>query len=305
MKISIIGRTEILYKAAMLLHENNHEIVQIITSKEAPEYTKTAEDFKHLAKAFDIPFLHSNNLQRNISIINEVKPDIGISMNYTAIIPQSVIDIFQFGILNAHGGDLPQYRGNACQAWAIINREKKIGLCVHKMEGGKLDNGDILLREYLPIDINTKITNCWKWMYKMIPAMFLEAIEKLENNNIEFEKQSVDPKNILRCYPRLPEDGRINWSQSSTDILCLINASNHPYSGAYCKFEKEKMIIWDAELVNDEENFCAVPGQVTKVEKQFIEVACGKGKLRIKEIQINSLIQNPNYWVKSLRKRLT
>ena len=29
------------------------------------------------------------------------------------------------GILNAHGGDLSKYRGNACQAWAILNGEKK------------------------------------------------------------------------------------------------------------------------------------------------------------------------------------
>ena len=37
---------------------------------------------------------------------------------------QSTIDLFPLGIL-IHGGDLPKYRGNACQAWAIINGEEK------------------------------------------------------------------------------------------------------------------------------------------------------------------------------------
>ena len=45
-------------------------------------------------------------------------------MNYTGIIPQSIIDLFNHGILNIHPGDLPRYRGNACLAWAIINAEK-------------------------------------------------------------------------------------------------------------------------------------------------------------------------------------
>ena len=38
---------------------------------------------------------------------------------------EEVIDFFELGILNAHGGDLPRYRGNACQAWAIINGEER------------------------------------------------------------------------------------------------------------------------------------------------------------------------------------
>ena len=50
--------------------------------------------------------------------------DIGISYNYVDIINQDTIDLFKLGILNAHGGDLPRYRGNACQAWAILNKEK-------------------------------------------------------------------------------------------------------------------------------------------------------------------------------------
>ncbi len=37
--------------------------------------------------------------------------------------------------------------------------QKKIGLCVHKMQGGSLDSGDIIVREYLPININTKVTD--------------------------------------------------------------------------------------------------------------------------------------------------
>ena len=47
-----------------------------------------------------------------------------------------VISIFTLGILNAHGGDLPRYRGNACQAWAIINGEEKtyVGYSLKKIK---------------------------------------------------------------------------------------------------------------------------------------------------------------------------
>lgn len=120
-------------------------------------------------------------------MLKKTKADIAISMNYTGIIPDSVTDLFPYGILNAHGGNLPRYRGNACQAWAILNGEDKIGLCVYKMVGGELDSGDIIARDYLPIDHNTKVTKIWGWMRDRVPTLMLAAVQQL----------SVDPSFFL------------------------------------------------------------------------------------------------------------
>lgn len=45
MRIAIIGRTEILYDVAERLHDEGHELVCVLTAKEAPEYKRTADDF--------------------------------------------------------------------------------------------------------------------------------------------------------------------------------------------------------------------------------------------------------------------
>ena len=151
--------------------------------------------------------------------------------------------------MNAHGGDLPRYRGNACQAWAILNGEERIGLCIHKMIGGELDSGDIIARDYLPIDHRTKVTEAWKWLEIRVPELMLQAVDRLsKNSGFILERQSRDLKDALRCYPRRPEDGRIDWSKSAMDVLRLINACNKPYAGAFCYSEGEKIIIWDAQL---------------------------------------------------------
>ena len=109
----------------------------------------------------------------------------------------------------------------------------------------------------------------------------------------------------MRCNPRRPEDSCINWNNPAIDILRLINASNKPYSGAFCQYEEEKIIIWDAELVDDRERFCAVPGQVTKVQDGFFEVACGSGKIRILSVAYQDQIIKPSDLIQSIRKRLS
>lgn len=306
MKVAIIGRSEILFESMELLLKQGYEVPLIITSKEAKEYSKTAKDYKKLAKKINAKYIYSNNLDKNLKQISEIKCEIAISMNYTSIISRDVISLFKNGILNAHGGDLPRYRGNACQAWALINGENKIANCIHFMVGGEIDSGNIVERKYFKININTKITDCIKWMRKKIPIMFLNSIKKLEKNPKYFlEKQSRNVKDILRCYPRIPEDGKINWEKSNVEILRLINATNKPYTGAFTFFNKKKLIIWEAELFKDKENYCSEVGQVASKEKDgSIIIVTGKGKLKIKKVEYNNLITNPGIIIKSTRTRL-
>lgn len=305
MRVAIIGRTEILYDIAERLHVIGHTISCILTSKEAPEYTKTAEDFCLLAERIGAPFAQGGRIVDHILFLQQAAADIAVSINFTGVVPQSVVDIFPLGVLNAHGGDLPRYRGNACQAWAILNGEERIGMCIHKMIGGELDSGDIIARDYLLINHTTKVTQVWEWMTHRTPDLMIEAINKLAANpSYILEHQSINSKDALRCYPRRPEDGRINWRQSALQILRLINCSNKPYSGAFCEYEGNSLIIWNAELVAEFENFCAVPGQVTLIGEGFVEVACGEGKLRILSVQYAGQVDKPDTWIKSIRKRL-
>ncbi len=306
MRVALIGRSEILYETAELLRKKGHDIVLVITAKEASEYTVTSEDFEVYAKKLNVPFLHTPDITEAIGLIEACKPiDIGVSLNYSGVIPISVTDLFPMGILNGHGGDLPRYRGNACQAWAILNGEEQVGLCIHRMVGGELDSGDIISRDYFPLDFKTKVTAIYQWIKKRVPALFVEALDQLKDNpQYVLEVQSKQTSDALRCYPRKPEDGRIDWNFSAESILRLINACNKPYAGGFCKFKDQQLIIWDAELAQ-KENFLAIPGQITSIGDGFVEVATGQGKLRITKVEMKDKVCTPDAFVKSIRSRFS
>jgi len=305
-RLAIIGRTEILYNTAIQLSQS-HDIGLIITSKEAPEYGKGAGDYEELANGLGIPFYNTSNISELTERIEKCPPlDLGISMNYTGIIPQSVINQFRVGILNAHGGDLPRYRGNACQAWAIINGEERIGLCIHYMTGGEIDSGDIIMREYFPLSINTRIGEVYNWMDEQIPLLFLKAVEKLEEDpEYVLERQSKDPKDALRCYPRKPEDGKIDWQASAEHIIRLVNASSEPFSGAFATLRGKNCTIWRAELYPDNENWCGIPGQIVEIDSNngSVVVLTGSDKISVKEIEYDGLRCQPATIINSVRER--
>jgi len=307
--IAIIGRSELLFNVATLLRREGYKIPLVITSKEAPEYKVSSEDFKKFAIENDAFFIHTSKINKP-EIVAKIaamqKIDLAVSINYSGIIEEEVIDLFEIGILNAHGGDLPRYRGNACQAWAIINGENRIGLCIHKMIGGELDSGDIIEKYFMPITIDTRIGEIWNWMNESIPVMMLDAIRKLsKNKHYTFEVQSKDEIDALRCYPRKPEDGCIDWTFSSIDVVRLVNASSEPYAGAFTFLEESKVIVWRAKLDVKYENYLAIPGQIASLNKDgSVTVICGKGKVIITEIQVDELrTNNVVSVVKSIRNR--
>ena len=307
MRVAIIGRSDALFHAAQMVLEKGHVIPLVVTSKAAPEYKYDEASFEGLANRVGAKFIHTTQLSNRIGELREMGGmDIAISANYTSILSGEIIDLFRLGILNAHGGDLPLYRGNACQAWAILNGESRVGLCVHKMIGGQLDSGDIIARDYTMISENTKVGTVLDWIAERAPTLFLESIAALElDPSYYLERQSTDRNDILRCYPRAPDDGAITWNSAAIDILRLINASSRPYAGAFCSLRGEKLIVWDAELHEDRERFLAVPGQVTEICRDAVIVATGQGKIRIKTVEYKSKLCLPSDIITSLRARLS
>lgn len=306
MKIAVLGRSEILYGVAESILQNGHEVTSIVSPLEAPEYRKTSQDFRTLARLNGIPFSSGGTMGELAEFLVIGEPDIGVSVNFPVVISRQVIGSLPLGILNVHGGDLPRYRGNACQAWAILNGEEKIGLCVHKMEGGKLDSGDIISRDYFPLDISTSITAVHQWIIGRSPSLVLEALIALDADpSFVLEKQSQAMETPLRCFPRRPEDARIDWSRSAVEVVRLIKASSRPYRGAFCVLNDSEVTVWDADIDHSPQRFFAVPGQVIEFGQDRITVACGQGAILMLEWEVSGEAHPTGAVVRSIRDRFS
>ena len=173
------------------------------------------------------------------------------------------------------------------------------------MIGGELDSGDIIMKTFLSININTRVGQVYEWMEKEIPNLIYKSIEKLTNESFIPEKQSVNPDDAIRTYPRNPDDGEIDWTLNADYIVRLINASSEPFSGAFSYYNGEKIIIWRAKLFSDHENYYAVPGQISKIDKLTgnIIIISGNGKVEVEEIEHDNKRGKPIEFVNSIRSR--
>jgi methionyl-tRNA formyltransferase len=307
MKVVLIGRTAVLSSIGREVIARGHQVIALITAKESMETEQDREDIKAFCVSNGIPFFLAPRLDQMEEELNALGPiDVGLSINYVSVIRDTHINLFRLGILNAHGGDLPRYRGNACQSWAIMNGERSISLCIHRMVGDQLDAGDIIERESMPLTEETYIGDVYEWMTSKIPVMIVDAAEKLNlDSSFVLEKQSRNPQDSLRTFPRRPEDGRLVFTSSTSLILRQIRASSRPFAGAHAMCGDKKLIIWRASQITYPP-ICSIPGQVLEVSTDWFDISTEDGTKAIRVTE--AIFEDGTDWrnsIKSVRHRLT
>lgn len=311
MRVAILGRTKMLYDTMEALKKAGHEIVIIGTCKAAPEYEIDENGFKKKADEMQVPFFNNVNLTMPyiVDLIKASKPDIAISINWLTIIREQTMELFPYGILNGHPGDLPRYRGNASPNWAIINGEEKMGVSVHFMDAGSLDSGDIVVKEFIDISPYTTVGDIYKQLHTMFPKMFVNAVDKIEQMGRRAgTPQSKKREDVLRGYPRIPSDSCVDWNLGCLEIDRLIRASGYPFQDAYTFLNgKEKIYIQKADIAAYEFPSVVVCGQVVirDCENDCVGIAAKDGVIMIYQISDENHEQcRVTEKIRSMRDRL-
>lgn len=297
-----------------LLNDPLIEVPIIVTCGTSPEVAEGADIFGRIASAHGIPFIATNQLNHPdvFAQLQKAKLDLAIAIQWLYTINERVIAASRLGFLNCHGGMLPRYRGNACINWAILNRESEAGVTVHLMQGGRLDSGPILKQTAIPL---TDSMTCGEFIQQAAETgrlLVLEAARDLLTGKASPRPQ--DERAASFCFPRLPRDGEIDWTQDAGDVARLVRAANRPYPGAYSYFSDvldgnriKKLIVWRAHSGQHEfAEFFAVPGHLMRLSTpgQWAVACGGTDILFLDEVEIDGVSGPPSQFFRSVRQRL-
>ena len=202
MKFAAFGRTKMLFDAILACLAGGHEAVLIGTCPAMPEYTVTERDFEQLARKIGCPFFCDTNINsaEYLKMAQASGAEAAISVNWLTIIGSALMGEFKHGIINAHAGDLPRFKGNACPNWAILAGEPQVVLTLHQM-AVELDSGPILLQRAFPLGPDTYIGEVYRFLETAVPEMFRQVLDGLEARTIEPRPQPQDPALSLVPFP--------------------------------------------------------------------------------------------------------
>ncbi len=229
----------------------------------------------------------------NQEAIKDILQSFGVNIvllaGYSKIIKSDYLDLFEFGILNCHGGKLPNYRGASPIPWQIINGEQK-GCCyILKLTQG-IDSGPILAKKTYPIEISDNASTLTTYVSQLIATMFTEVIiDIIKGKRIREVKQKE--MGAVHWTRRYEEDGLIDWKKNNATLLNLIRALTPPYPGAFTFLNERKIIINKAS--QNIQIVKGVPGRYVGRSVNGIIVCTGETSIILEEIVVDNKTINP------------
>lgn len=217
--------------------------------------------------------------------LEALQPDVMVVAAYGLILPQWTLGLPKYGCLNIHASLLPRWRGAAPIQRAIEAGDEYSGVGIMQMEAG-LDTGPILLEKKLPIE-RMNAAQLHDALAALGAEAIVDALTKLQANGAEaFEPQVQDVAGVTYAEKLTKEEAILDWSESAEVLERKVRAFT-PVPGAKVHLEgfAEPVKVFSAELLLDAEAAGAAPGTVLARESEGVDVACGQGVLRLKELQ--------------------
>lgn len=182
-----------------------------------------------------------------IDKIVDSKAEIGFVFSYGKIIPQKIIDLFPFGIINIHPSILPKYRGPSPIQQALLDNLNSTGYSIMKIDS-KMDSGNILYQEKTAIrsddtfdSLREKILNKASIKLPIIIKEYLaDKITPVKQN----DQKATYTKMVFK------NDGLINAEKSALEAYSKIRAYSH-WPKTYLLIENKRFIIHEAKITNN------------------------------------------------------
>jgi methionyl-tRNA formyltransferase len=242
----------------------------------------TPSPVKRLALKYNLPLLQPNNLNDEsvVNTLRNLNADIFIDVAYGVLVPKTILQLPHYGCINAHPSLLPRWRGAAPVQHAILAGDEITGISIMQLDEG-LDTGGIIMQQQILITQKDTTLSLLEKTATIGATLLLEVLQNFANNTVNVVQQ--DNKLATYASKITKEQGCINWTKSARNIDCMVRAFI-PWPVAYMKIGDESIRIWECEAVADE--VIAAPGTILAVKKDAVEVATGKGKLRILRMQL-------------------
>lgn len=216
--------------------------------------------------------------------LERLKPDVIVVAAFGQILPERILNIPRYGCINVHASLLPAYRGAAPIQWAVIDGLEETGITIMYMEKG-LDTGDIICQSRVKLSPDETGGSLFDRLAVEGADLLVEALEQLQNGTAARRKQDDSKSSYAKMLSK--DMGCLDFTQDAATLERLIRGLN-PWPSAYTRVNGKNLKIYAAEVRREDEiaGQKVAAGTVIAVDKKSFTVRCGKGALRILNLQL-------------------
>lgn len=279
MRLVFAGTPEFAAVSLEALLAARHEVTLVLTQPDRPAgrgLKPRPSAVKQIALARGLSLMQSSTLKEPAALnaVAAARPEALVVAAYGLMLPVELLSLPARGGINVHASLLPRWRGAAPIQHALLAGDTETGVTIMRMDEG-LDTGPVLQQQAVPIAPDDTAGTLHDRLAVLGARLLLEV---LTSNPAPRPQEAAG----ATYAPRIGKnEAEIDWRKPAAEIERLVRAFD-PAPGAQTRFDRTVLKVWRARV---EASTAAAPGTVIAAGPEGIVVACGRGALRITELQ--------------------
>ena len=262
---------------------DNYNVIAVVTQPDkitGRHHELKKSPVKELAEKYGIVVIQPERIRKDFNEVVMRHPDLIITCAYGQIIPKEILDCPRLGCINVHASLLPKYRGGAPIQRAILNGEKETGITIMYMDE-HMDTGNMISSESIEIKESDDFGTLHDKLSILGRDILMKTLPDIINEKNASIKQDDSKATFAPIITR--EDELIDFNKSSDEVFNQIRALS-PFPGGYALLDNEIVKIYASRKTSD---FYTEKekGEIGKIYKDGIGVACGNGEIIITDIK--------------------
>lgn len=206
--------------------------------------------------------------------LERIDPDLIVVVAYGMILPKYVLERPRYGCINLHGSLLPKYRGAAPIQRAIMNGEKKTGVCTMFLSEG-MDEGDVIDSVQTEIGEDETAGELAARLSALGAPLLYETIVKVFEGKADRRPQNHAEATYAPMIKK--QEGWLDFSLPVRKIYNIFRGVT-PNPGARARLGGKVLKITAAALCGGSGGQA---GEIVACTKEGIDIATGEGYFRI------------------------
>lgn len=263
---------------------DNYKLLAVVTQpdkKVGRKQVVTSPPVKNFALNKGYEVLQPEKIKGNKEFIEKIRslqPDLIVVVAYGFILPQELIDIPKYGVINVHASLLPKYRGASPIQSVILNGDKETGVSIMLIDD-KMDHGPLLGQKTITITDNDNFESLHDKLAQLGADLLVDIIPQYYSEQIKPVAQ--DESKATYCQLIKKEDGKIDLYKSPIEIVNRVRALN-PWPGTWVNWNSKNLKLLKVKWIEDNSHEI---GEVFKYN-QGLAVECIEDALEILELQL-------------------
>jgi methionyl-tRNA formyltransferase len=289
LRLGFAGTPKFSVPALQALAESEHAVQVVFTKPDRPAgrgRLVQPSPVKQRALELGLPVLEpaTFNSSDTLDTLRALDLDALVVVAYGLILPPAALAAPRLGCFNIHASLLPRWRGAAPIQRALLAGDAVTGVTIMRMEAG-LDTGPMLAVRAVDIAERDTGGSLHDRLAVLGAALLRETLDALARGPVP---ETPQPEAGVTYAQKISKaEAEIDWRADAQEVLRMVRAFN-PAPVAQTRWGGQQVRVWEAELAAAPRapHAGAPPGAVIDAGPGGIDVACGRGALRLTRLQL-------------------